>query len=365
MNMRKKTRCTVLIVVAVVFAATSVTLLTGCEDVIMRDNDTDVYNSNPPATGGGGGGDEDDDGGDRTSDPDDGDRTREEPPGIAYDAERTNNMLLIDRSGSMAEPSDCGETSCLSKWDQLLSLRGYLTEVKLVANLGLTLFPSPEHQGCSVESSVMVPITDSQDVDERIMDILLASIPGGRTPMAAALDRLAESGELDDPEVDTNVIILTDGQPNCICDSGDSECERSAAIDAVERLMRQYPELDVYIIGFGASAHEAHDTLTAMAQVGGENRFYQADTIEDLIGRLYEVAIENVPCTFYLDEWPEPENLIVWMDQEQVPPCQGWPCESGYVYEPSIGVVDLVGDACEDLRDGERHMVWFEDESGD
>jgi hypothetical protein len=281
-------------------------------------------------------------------------------PGIKYNPVKANVMLLVDRSGSMAEPADCGLASCPSKWEQLLSLGAYLAEASQLACLGLAVFPSPEYNGCEVSGGILVPLSCDSDVDERIMDAVARVVPGGRTPVASALDELRLFGGLDDPERDSTVVILTDGKPNCACGIGDVACERDEAVAAVLRLENSDPPVDIDVIGFGASAREAHDTLYAMAQAAGDENYYQSDTIEDLIGTMYQIGAGKTPCTFYLDEWPEPDRLIVWMDDVQVPPCQTDPCESGYTYDQSEGVVEFHGTTCAALRDGERHHVWFD-----
>jgi hypothetical protein len=281
-------------------------------------------------------------------------------PGICYNAVKANVMLLVDRSGSMSEPADCGQASCPSKWDQLLSLSAYLGEAKGLANLGLAVFPSPEYNGCEVAGGLLVPLSGHPDVDDHIMAAIAQVRPGGKTPIAAALDELRLSGAISDPDRDNTVVILTDGKPNCACENNDDACERDAVVAAIQRLENGDPPVDIDVIGFGASAHEAHETLAAMAQAAGDDHYYQSDTIEDLIGTMYEISVGKVPCTFDLDEWPEPDKLIVWMDDVQVPPCTTDPCESGYTYDPSEGVVEFHGVTCNALRDGEGHNVWFD-----
>lgn len=283
--------------------------------------------------------------------------------GISSSAVKPNVLLLVDRSGSMAEPSDCGEDTCPSKWDQLRGLGVYLEEAKGLARLGLAMFPSPEEGSCSVRSSLRVPLTDDPDVDEQILAEATRVRPGGSTPVAAALDEMGRVGGLDDPERDNILLVLTDGQPNCACSVGETLCERNEAVAAVERIAGREVPVDVDIIGFGASAREADETLTAMAEAAGDERYYQSDTIEELVSTLYDVAVANVPCTFELDGAPEPERLVVWKDGEEVSACSTDPCEAGYTYDEMAKTVELHGSTCSALRDGEDHDVWFDERS--
>jgi len=284
-------------------------------------------------------------------------------PGIAASAVKPNVMLLIDRSGSMAEPSDCGMATCPSKWQELLGLGAYLAEAKRMARLGLAMFPSPVADGCSVTSSLRVPLSEADDVDAQILAATMSVIPGGRTPVADAMDAMGRVGGLDDPDRKNILLVLTDGRPNCSCATTDPVCERDAAVAAVQRLRGAAVPVDVDIIGFGSSARDADATLSAMAIAAGDDHYYQADTIEELIGTLYEVAVRNVPCRFNLDEWPEPSQLIVWMDDVEVPVCTTDPCDEGYTYDAMTGVVEMQGASCAALRDGEAHSVWFDTRS--
>ncbi|MCA9666677.1 MAG: VWA domain-containing protein [Myxococcales bacterium] len=277
---------------------------------------------------------------------------------VGASALKPNVMLLVDRSGSMAEPSDCGEATCPSKWTELLGLGPYLSEAKSLARLGLAMFPSPEDHGCSVRSAVRVPLSDALDVDAQILAAAKAVKPGGSTPVADALDAVGRNGGLDDPDRKNILLVLTDGKPNCACSGNDPVCERGTAVAAVQRL--RAAGVDVDIIGFGSSARDAHDTLTAMARAAGDEAYYQADTLEDLIGTLYKVGIENAPCRFHLDGSPEPEALIVWKDGVAVPACSSSDCAKGYTYDPDSGIVELRGESCAALRDGKAHDVWFD-----
>ncbi len=284
--------------------------------------------------------------------------------GIAYERPRPNVMLLVDRSGSMAEPGACSEATCPSKWEQLRALGDYLADIKTQARLGLSFFPSSEDgSGCSVASGVVVPLSDAPDVDQSILGSVALTSPGGGTPIAAALDELEQNGGLDDPDRDNIVVLLTDGMPNCACE-GDMECERAAAITAVGGLVERDVPVRLHVVGFGGSATAASDTLTAMAVAAGTAlpgpTYYQADTVEGLVQRLYQIAAGVAPCRFTLDTAPPSDSLLVWLDDALVAPCTTGGCDSGYTYDEAAGVVELHGTSCAAIRDGQCHNVWFD-----
>lgn len=284
--------------------------------------------------------------------------------GIGYARPKPNVMFLVDRSGSMAEPGACADAPCGSKWQQLLALSGYLREVKSLARLGVSFFPAVGQDGCAVSASPMVPLSEAPDVDQRILEAVGSVAPGGRTPIPQALDAMAEYGGLASAERDNIIVLLTDGQPTCTCD-GDVTCEQPEALAAVERLLALPVPIKLDVIGFGSSASSASNTLSAMAVAAGTARdgvprYYQADTVETLIQSLYEISAGLAPCRFNLDEWPAAEELVVHLDDGEVPACNSDPCLSGYTYDASQGVVELEGVTCEAIRDGACHSVWFE-----
>ena len=135
-------------------------------------------------------------------------------------------------------------------------------------------------------------------------------------------------------------------------------------MEAVERLVYRDVPLNIYFVGFGTSSDEvATDTLLSMASVAadehGQSNFFEVDTIEELITLMYQVGQSLRSCSFNLDEWPEPGQLITWFDGEEVPACEG-ECTDGYTYDATTGVVELVGGWCDSLNDGSDHQIWFD-----
>jgi hypothetical protein len=160
------------------------------------------------------------------------------------------------------------------------------------------------------------------------------------------------------------VILLTDGEPNCACAQSDSECERQAVVEAVERLVGDRVPVEVYVIGFGVSAQVAGETLASMAQAAevtsGPDNYYQADTVEGLLERLYRVAASLQSCDIVLQEPPPAEELVVWVNGERVSPCTDSSCVEGYAYDPEAGVVQLAPATCRSISGVECPDMRFE-----
>lgn len=292
------------------------------------------------------------------------------PPPGGFDFVRPppNVMFLVDRSTSMAAPGECASgDDCGTKWEQMLALGPYLDVVQGRARFGLSVFPSPNvvNDSCGVADGLMVPLSDAPDIAQQIMQALQSLGPNGRTPIAAALDEASTVG-LDDPTRDNVLVLLTDGQPNCACTEGDSVCEHDEAVAAVQRLAGAEVPITVDIIGFGASATEAGATLSAMAEAAGtalpgETKYFEARTIEELVERLFQLTAAAAPCRFALDDFPAPEDLTVHVDDGVVAACaEEAGCTNGYTYDQSNGTVELHGDACQAIRDGQCHDIWFE-----
>jgi hypothetical protein len=159
-------------------------------------------------------------------------------------------------------------------------------------------------------------------------------------------------------------VLLTDGLPNCTCDN-DAQCEQDEAVAAVERLRNLPVPIKLDVVGFGESAAVAADTLSAMAVAAGSDidgpvEYFRAETIEELIGRLYQIAAGLAPCRFNLDDLPPAEDLVVHLDDGVVAPCTDVECAAGYTYDRDGGYVELEGASCAAIRDGACHSEWFE-----
>jgi hypothetical protein len=142
-----------------------------------------------------------------------------------------NMLLVIDRSGSMADPY----TGDQSKWAVLqAALATALDGVKKSVAFGLELFPysdDPKPPMCALpkgSSSIQVPVGPGETAVPQIL-ARLAKEPAGGTPTAAALNNAYDyfvTGEGRLLAGDKYVLLATDGGPNC--NAGHAACDATA-----------------------------------------------------------------------------------------------------------------------------------------
>jgi von Willebrand factor type A domain len=251
--------------------------------------------------------------------------------GIGFVAPAVPNiMLTVDASGSMGFNGG---------WDALMAMTPYLSGVEAASNLGLTLFPGNDE----CDARVAVPVSSDDDVDDQIMDVLAATTPSGSTPVGAAIDLIATEGHMQDPYRENVVVLLTDGQPSC--DDG--------PLEAVTDLVAMAEPVKLHILGFGDGAAGAADTLQELAAAAevttGPDNYYQAESVEALLGRLDAISAALEPCAFVLDEEVSAEDLLVWINGVAIDACTDDACEEGYSYDEESGAVRFTRMTCRTL----------------
>ncbi|MBX7099583.1 MAG: adventurous gliding motility lipoprotein CglB [Myxococcaceae bacterium] len=316
-------------------------------------------------------------------------------------------MLLIDKSGSMVEPTDCGKASCPRKIDDLVATMNILlTDYATVARTGMAKFPANDF--CAATSGVDVPLSQSNDVDQELIDSANAIkkaignlTPKGGTPTGNSLRFLNTYEPLVKGDVNRSkyVLLLTDGQPNCNdalapqaktctctaapnasgCQSTDpmgnvlNQClDHDGAVAAVAALKKN--NVKTAVVGFGkdTSTPTSRAVLNDMAIAGdfprscktdadcfgsaggcdtaaGQcvTRFFQASDAVELAKALKKIFADidpNTICTYRLDEKPtDPAYLSVIFDGQ---PLQPGP--STWTYDPA-GKIVFTGDPCAKL----------------
>jgi hypothetical protein len=124
--------------------------------------------------------------------------------------------LLLDRSGSMADPAP-GSTR--SKWSLVRSAlldskSGALRRLGGRLSVAVAWFPSPSSTDeCNAGKQVFGPVRGSPAVYDELEAKLQSALPRGATPTAASLRAVeATLGSVPQPAY---VLLATDGAPNC------------------------------------------------------------------------------------------------------------------------------------------------------
>jgi hypothetical protein len=286
---------------------------------------------------------------------------------LAFNQPKPNLMLLVDKSGSMADPVT--PPSGPSKIVVLQQVMGeFLQPTPVVgppvARVGLARFPD---QGCVATTSSDVlanlPSASQGDADAVLAAAAAAAntalqtlTPGGGTPTQASLQYVAANiAELSDPARQDFVLLLTDGLPNCnnsldanscTCTSSanppcsaNTDClDKDATVSQIQS-MRTNLNIKTIVIGFGADVVGgiAQSTLEAMAEAGGfvrkcpntnedcsptnpcvlatalcSQQYFQATDGQALTDALAEIGstLTQTACIYNLDEVPSDPSLI-------------------------------------------------------
>jgi hypothetical protein len=289
--------------------------------------------------------------------------------------------LVIDRSGSMNDP---GATAGMTRWEETVAaVDALLNQYEDTIKFGLLMYPTgPE---CGTEGP-QVGVQQHNGVP--IMDELNTASPEGGTPTAAALNNAAASlTDLGSPESPKFIVLATDGGPNCnyfldaepsctcsyasaadCCTNAPNQCvfgnsclDDQQTLDVIDDL-HSSQSIDTFVIGLaGTSAYE--DLLNAMATTGGRPQqnastdYYVANDQQQLSDALQTIAVSVISCQIQLQEPPlVPDGVHIYIDGVEVPrdktKMNGW----DYT-DSSYTTIELYGDACDLLQDGELHSL--------
>lgn len=309
-----------------------------------------------------------------------------------------NLLLVIDKSGSMAEtPPGFGT----DKWSAMRqALEDSLGVVAEGLSLGVDFYPFPD--GCEVPAGndVAVPVEAGATALQKILDALDATGPSGGTPTARALARARRyfaDGDGANLEGDSYVLLATDGGPNCnqalTCGAGactvnlDGECpmgvanccdpalagpgaqvgclDDDATVQQVHRLANA--GISTFVVGIPGTEAYA-DTLDAFAEAGGRPSpspppsYFAVDAAGTGTGGLTSV-LQSITqglitrCKFQLDsDPPDVTRLNVEIDGEVVPMqgADGWTIDT----TTSPPTVVIQGATCERVEaEGAQSVV--------
>ncbi|MBN2804974.1 MAG: VWA domain-containing protein [Deltaproteobacteria bacterium] len=188
---------------------------------------------------------------------------------------RAHNILfLFDKSGSMASGWD-GETKWQSAADSMITT---VETYKSYVTAGSIFYPTESCEVAPIDDEHQIDFTDAGDFLARFEAETNMYLPEGSTPMNAAFQRADEAlamacndGLMDHP---TRVVLLTDGEPNCVYDEQE-------LLDYAAKWHEH--GIDTYIIGL--PGYGANYLLNQIAKAGGTSPELP-DTDEDSDGQL-------------------------------------------------------------------------------
>ena len=165
-------------------------------------------------------------------------------------------LFAVDKSSSMLSELPAGG----SKWQAARTALGTVAAgFEASVDFGLQVFPFPDR--CE-PGAITIDVGSNTATD--LVDALGEPPPSGGnyTPMAQTLDVIASYAPMLDPEVDSHVVLITDGWQ--WCDPYEATT-RFTPVASVERLRDL--GLTVHVIGFGAGVDSL--TLNRAAVAGG------------------------------------------------------------------------------------------------
>ena len=298
---------------------------------------------------------------------------------------RPEIMFVVDRSTSMGWSLTGPTGPGPSRWSILVdALREQLPVYDGRSEMGLTLYPIEEGDRCSVASEPALAPAAMQAAP--LLDRVMASGPGGRTPTAAGLEA-AERWFASHPDaaVVQAVVLATDGAPNCNdaldprrcpCTNGaglsrgcmgDAELclDDARTLSVLERLAAR--EVPTYVIGIDGDPDPAlSDVLRAMAVAGGRpnpldpgRAYYSVRDAADLSAAFDRIQASIVSCSLAVELAGPPERpVLVTLDGEPVPQdpsrTEGWQWSAD-----RERTILLYGEACMRAQMGE-HVLTLE-----
>lgn len=194
-----------------------------------------------------------------------------------------NVELIVDSSGSMANPLDTGET-------RMEAAKRVLDEVvnaipnRPGINVGLRIYghrgdnsEATKQESCNA-SDLVVPVNGVDK--QRLLDKIAALQPTGWTPIATSLERASQDFPPASADATNAVVLVTDGVETC---DGDP-CGTAAALNSGP------VHMITDVIGFATTA-EDQQTLSCIA-AGGKGKLLGAGNAQELDDALFKVLSE-------------------------------------------------------------------------
>jgi hypothetical protein len=264
-----------------------------------------------------------------------------------------NLLLVLDRSGSMDDPSSQGSPT--TKLEDLQTAVDYLlTQGDGKIRFGLLTFPVARR--CD-PGEVLVPISDTSVSEIRSRVNALTTDSG--TPTGESLENAdAYYSDLNDTVHRGFILLVTDGMPNC--PNGGGDADEQLALDAVTTLGSH--GIGTFVIGMGADTASNPQLLSDMAVQGGwpragDPKYYQANSVSELQAIFQTIGGMVIGCNLSLgSNRPEvPDYLWVYFDNVLVPRDRNH--LNGWDYIDGSNQIAFYGTYCDQLKGGQVGKV--------
>jgi len=298
---------------------------------------------------------------------------------VDFTSEIPNVLLLVDRSGSMANDVMGGT----SRWEAVRTAlvdptNGIVPRLQAEVNLGLTLYTGPddgyvgnpdtvgmddpdytETEVCPYLVQVPIALNNYTPIDTAYRPLVIRDNSHGQTPTGESIEGALPTLTTLDPVLYPGrrvLVLATDGEPDLCADGDDEDGGRARSVEAVQAAYEA--GVTVFVISVGNEVGEQH--LHELANLGQgfpadepTDRFYRANDAASLAQAFEDIVNGVRDCVFALDGTVQGDgsNGTVSVDGTPV----GFNDPNGWrLNDPNT--VELVGSACELVKSGDHEV---------
>lgn len=273
--------------------------------------------------------------------------------------------LLIDQSGSMDTDFGNGMNRLEAAYNALMDpVDGIIQELQGAFRIGFSLYTSYSQGDTCPELADVRPELNNYDPIDRVFAM---AEPAGDTPTGESIQGILRMFDIHPDQGRKIILLATDGEPDT-CAVPNPQNGQPEAIAAAQEAYDQDIETFVLSVGDEVGAPHLQDVANAGAglQVGGAQNapYFEANDPAALKNEMKSIIEGTRSCIFRVLGGVVDPGLVdrgtVTLDGE-VLPFQG---PNGFTYhqdrktcQGAKQCIELLGDACEKIQDGDDHMV--------